>query len=338
MRHRVQQRVEILEDEDEPVAPAAVAATVAPSATPPSSAEVEAAAMRCRVCGTQEGVQRCGRCRSVFYCGVAHQALDWPVHRKACQAALASAAGRPVPSLAHELLRTMTHTVEVHLLLPRENALLSVHTPVNDGVVFTVDDLIGRLVRAASEGRDEPLDPAGPWRLFRRHQEAPLDRDDVLLLLGLANFEVLTLRLDDGPYVLRLRAGGVKEMAGPDPSQLLLMEGIPETALLGDVLLFFKKKFNTPKLVLLKKPGRASCIKNPKKQMWQFRHYEYLLAEYASPETFEWRLTLWDRVLIFGYRNWGWIKLLLMLLLLALMALCVYILVTNLPREPELIA
>ncbi len=314
-------RVEILEDDE------------------PEVAAGDAGEACCRVCGTKRGVQRCGRCRAVFYCGVLHQSADWPVHRRACQAAVVSGqeGHAAMLSLTTELLKRVTHTVEVQLLLVREGTSMSIQTPMNDGVVFTVDDLIVRILRAVSEARDDKLDPQDKWQMFRKHQDAPLDRDDVLTLLNLANFETLTLKLQDDPYVLRVRTTTVKEMAAPDPNQSLILEGIPEDAMLGDVLLFIKKKFNTQKLVLLKKPGHASCIKNPKKQMRQFRHYDYLLAEYASPETFVWRLTLWDRVVMFGYRNWTYLKLLLMLLLLALMGLCVYILLTNLPRK-ELIA
>ena len=335
MRSRgAHQRAEILED-GAPVA-AAAAAAAAPSQRAAPEVDIFAC---CRVCGLREGVQQCGRCRSVFYCGVLHQSVDWPVHRRACHAAVASAAGKPVLSLTHELLKTMTHTVEVQLLLPRERTTLAIQTPVNDGVVFTVDDLVRRVLRAVGEGRDEPLDPSGPWRMFRRHQESPLDRDDVLLMLGLANFEPLLLRQEEERFVLRLHTLSVAEMVPSEPGRFLELEGIPETALLGEVLVHLKKKFKTPKLVLLRKPGHAACIKNVRKPMWQLRHHAFLLAEYASPETFEWRLGLWDQAVSFGFRNRDPVRVALVLLLLfALMALGLYILVANLPRVPELVA
>jgi len=39
---------------------------------------------RCQICGTDQGLQRCGRCRAAYYCGVAHQREDWEVHQQTC--------------------------------------------------------------------------------------------------------------------------------------------------------------------------------------------------------------------------------------------------------------
>ena len=33
----------------------------------------------CAVCGTEQDVTRCGRCKSIFYCGRAHQSEHWKV-------------------------------------------------------------------------------------------------------------------------------------------------------------------------------------------------------------------------------------------------------------------
>ena len=38
---------------------------------------------------------KCGRCRAVAFCGVAHQRSDWPRHRPVCQAAAAAPAEAP---------------------------------------------------------------------------------------------------------------------------------------------------------------------------------------------------------------------------------------------------
>lgn len=40
--------------------------------------------MSCKVCATVDGVKRCSRCRTVAYCGKAHQRQDWAVHKSGC--------------------------------------------------------------------------------------------------------------------------------------------------------------------------------------------------------------------------------------------------------------
>jgi len=39
----------------------------------------------CNLCGTVENLQRCGRCRAVYYCGVDHQRADWASHQQTCK-------------------------------------------------------------------------------------------------------------------------------------------------------------------------------------------------------------------------------------------------------------
>lgn len=40
---------------------------------------------RCAICGTVEQLLRCAKCKSIYYCSVAHQHLDWPAHRHDCR-------------------------------------------------------------------------------------------------------------------------------------------------------------------------------------------------------------------------------------------------------------
>ncbi|TDG48878.1 hypothetical protein AWZ03_004781 [Drosophila navojoa] len=40
---------------------------------------------RCAICGTAEQLLRCAKCKSIYYCSVAHQHLDWPAHRHDCR-------------------------------------------------------------------------------------------------------------------------------------------------------------------------------------------------------------------------------------------------------------
>jgi len=50
-----------------------------------STGEVIGEIMPCRVCQTTENTSRCGKCGIAFYCGRAHQKLDWQIHKKACK-------------------------------------------------------------------------------------------------------------------------------------------------------------------------------------------------------------------------------------------------------------
>lgn len=43
-------------------------------------------AYACRVCGSSNGVLRCGRCKAVGYCGKEHQRADWGRHKAGCRA------------------------------------------------------------------------------------------------------------------------------------------------------------------------------------------------------------------------------------------------------------
>ncbi|XP_060650318.1 egl nine homolog 1 isoform X1 [Drosophila nasuta] len=40
---------------------------------------------RCAICGTPQQLLRCAKCKSVYYCSIAHQHLDWPTHRNDCR-------------------------------------------------------------------------------------------------------------------------------------------------------------------------------------------------------------------------------------------------------------
>ncbi|KAM8703576.1 hypothetical protein ACLKA7_008234 [Drosophila subpalustris] len=42
-------------------------------------------AARCAICGTPEQLLRCAKCKSIYYCSIAHQHLDWPTHRHDCR-------------------------------------------------------------------------------------------------------------------------------------------------------------------------------------------------------------------------------------------------------------
>lgn len=36
-------------------------------------------------CKVAKDLKKCGRCSSIFYCGVTHQKADWPKHKPVCQ-------------------------------------------------------------------------------------------------------------------------------------------------------------------------------------------------------------------------------------------------------------
>lgn len=40
--------------------------------------------MPCNICGKAEATKRCGKCKTVAYCGQEHQKADWKVHQKSC--------------------------------------------------------------------------------------------------------------------------------------------------------------------------------------------------------------------------------------------------------------
>ncbi|KAH8418535.1 hypothetical protein KR009_011736 [Drosophila setifemur] len=40
---------------------------------------------RCSICGTQQQLLRCAKCKAVYYCSTAHQHLHWPAHRQECR-------------------------------------------------------------------------------------------------------------------------------------------------------------------------------------------------------------------------------------------------------------
>jgi hypothetical protein len=41
----------------------------------------------CIVCGSQDDVKQCQRCKLISYCGREHQLQDWDIHRKYCKKA-----------------------------------------------------------------------------------------------------------------------------------------------------------------------------------------------------------------------------------------------------------
>lgn len=95
-------RVEILPDDEEPPAP-------------PSSSS---SSFRCRVCGTSEKLQRCGRCRLVCYCSTQHQRADWPSHKEVCRDPVDEASVGL--ALSQELLKGDVKSVNMLVMLPNE--------------------------------------------------------------------------------------------------------------------------------------------------------------------------------------------------------------------------
>ena len=45
----------------------------------------EALVQKCAVCGKQDNLSRCSRCKSTWYCGQEHQQQDWNIHHLGCQ-------------------------------------------------------------------------------------------------------------------------------------------------------------------------------------------------------------------------------------------------------------
>lgn len=39
----------------------------------------------CKICGSLNGLRRCSRCKSVYYCSQVHQQVDWRVHKIECK-------------------------------------------------------------------------------------------------------------------------------------------------------------------------------------------------------------------------------------------------------------
>ncbi|KAH8241205.1 hypothetical protein KR032_002114 [Drosophila birchii] len=63
---------------------------------------------RCSICGTQQQLLRCAKCKAVYYCSPAHQHLDWPTHRAECRLLArqkAAAAGNNNKSQQHHQQR-----------------------------------------------------------------------------------------------------------------------------------------------------------------------------------------------------------------------------------------
>jgi hypothetical protein len=58
----------------------------------------------CAVCSSH-ALNKCARCKSVFYCSPAHQKEDWPAHKVQC------------PRLAQEALAAVFKPCEEELLL-----------------------------------------------------------------------------------------------------------------------------------------------------------------------------------------------------------------------------
>jgi len=40
---------------------------------------------RCNVCNSSKNLSRCNRCKSIWYCSVTCQKMDWPTHKKVCK-------------------------------------------------------------------------------------------------------------------------------------------------------------------------------------------------------------------------------------------------------------
>jgi hypothetical protein len=79
--------------------PTMVVAAAAISEVPvtPSPSVVVQPVKRCNVCASTNNLQRCSRCKAVWYCGAAHQGTDWPSHRLVCQVHSASSPPPPPP-------------------------------------------------------------------------------------------------------------------------------------------------------------------------------------------------------------------------------------------------
>ncbi|XP_037953900.1 putative mediator of RNA polymerase II transcription subunit 26, partial [Teleopsis dalmanni] len=39
----------------------------------------------CAICGTQDQLLRCAKCKTVYYCCTGHQHIDWPSHKQDCR-------------------------------------------------------------------------------------------------------------------------------------------------------------------------------------------------------------------------------------------------------------
>jgi hypothetical protein len=92
----------------EPMAATAVAVPAAASSVQPATLKTEVSAVtlssvvvppvkRCNVCSSTNNLQRCSRCKAVWYCGATHQGTDWPSHRLVCQVHSASSPPPPPP-------------------------------------------------------------------------------------------------------------------------------------------------------------------------------------------------------------------------------------------------
>ncbi|XP_053969746.1 hypoxia-inducible factor prolyl hydroxylase isoform X1 [Anastrepha ludens] len=40
---------------------------------------------QCAICGTTQQLLRCAKCKTIFYCSIAHQHMDWPTHKQSCR-------------------------------------------------------------------------------------------------------------------------------------------------------------------------------------------------------------------------------------------------------------
>lgn len=85
----------------------------------------------------------------------------------------------------------------------------------------------------------------------------------------------------------------------------------------------------------MRKPDRPFSIKNMRKPLSSIRHLDHVTLDYTR-DRIKWRFSWWNRILIFVVEYKESVKFVAVVTLLAIMALLVYLIIVNLPREKEL--
>lgn len=124
-----------------------------------------------RVCAVCKGptTSSCGSCRTVHYCGVAHQKEDWPTHKSRCFKPMASVASiETIPGIGIGLVASTD--IKPFTMIIDHARVYSSSSDAND-LSGSSAALVGMVLQEASVNADhkDPIKLLASWRFTGQH-------------------------------------------------------------------------------------------------------------------------------------------------------------------------
>lgn len=278
----------------------------------------------CFICGSEENVQRCARCKSAFYCSAKCQLRDWKRHKPYCRQMSEEKEDSRVEEQAEDAeaeesesllsqksssvssLRKVVNVSEkltsllqkrVYVLIERENGkTVQIKVDVFSSNVLTVADLKSYCQKLAEE-HDVEL-PNGDWLVYRRLDgNGALNDFDFLSSLNFQDEEQLVM-MPKQAFLVKVKLL-IEDSEWNE--QMVDIREISEDNTVEESLSFFRKRLKRAK-VFLYKPNRFYCIKNGKKKMSKLAKYSYLVvSDQAELVSFEKKSSLLDSIPLDGF-------------------------------------